>query len=199
MVGLRSSKLLTACILLTVVVGMAGLSYAAVPLYRLFCQVTGYGGTTQIADRAPSHASSRIITVRFNADVAPDLSWSFSPAQDEIQVRVGEEVLAFYDTINESDETVVGSAVFNVTPLKAGIYFNKIDCFCFTEQVLAPVERAKMPVSFFIDPAILNDPNMYDLETITLSYTFYRTEGEAEKEDDQANLKGLYLAARTEV
>ena len=174
MAGLCARKPVTAGILLAVVVGMVGLSYAAVPLYRLFCQATGYGGTTQVAEVAPGQVSKRTMTVRFNADIAPDLAWSFRPAQREVAVRIGEEGLAFYDAVNESEEAVTGTAVFNVTPLKAGPYFSKIDCFCFTEQVLAPGERATMAVSFFIDPDILDDPNMFDLETITLSYTFYR-------------------------
>ncbi len=177
MAGLGARKSATAGILLTVVVAMIGLSYAAVPLYRLFCQVTGYGGTPQVAEQAPGAASERVMTVRFNADVAPDLAWSFRPAQREVKARVGEEALAFFDALNDSNEAVTGTAVFNVTPLKAGPYFSKIDCFCFTEQVLAPGERAKLAVSFFIDPEILDDPNMHDLETITLSYTFFRVAG----------------------
>lgn len=160
--------------LLLVVCSMTALSFAAVPLYRLFCQVTGFGGTTQIAIAAPDGVFDRLITVRFNSDIAPDLPWAFRPVQREVEVRVGEEKLAFYEATNRSEETLVGAAVFNVTPLKAGLYFSKIHCFCFEEQKLKPGESAEMPVSFFIDPEILRDPNLDDVETITLSYTFFR-------------------------
>ncbi|MCE2509813.1 MAG: cytochrome c oxidase assembly protein [Alphaproteobacteria bacterium] len=159
--------------LVLVVAGMTGLSFASVPLYRLFCQVTGFGGTTQTADAAPDAVSDRRITVRFNADIAPDLPWAFQPVQRKVTVRVGEEKLAFYEATNRSKETLTGTAVFNVTPLKAGPYFSKIHCFCFDEQQLKPGESADMPVSFFIDPEILKDPNLEDVETITLSYTFF--------------------------
>lgn len=198
MTGLRARKSATAGILLTVAVAMIGLSFAAVPLYRLFCQVTGYGGTPQVAERAPGAASERVMTVRFNADVGPDLAWSFRPAQREVKARVGEEALAFYDAFNDSGEAVTGTAVFNVTPLKAGPYFSKIDCFCFTEQVLAPGERAKLAVSFFIDPEILDDPNMHDLETITLSYTFYRVAGAVAGGGGEMSVRALDLATQTE-
>ncbi len=161
-------------ILLCVVGGMTALSFASVPLYRLFCQVTGYGGTPQIAVATPDTLSERKITVRFNSDVDPDLPWTFQPVQRALKVRVGEEKLAFYQATNRSEEPIVGTAVFNVTPLKAGRYFSKIQCFCFDEQRLNPGESAEMPVSFFIDPDISKDPNLDDVETITLSYTFFR-------------------------
>ena len=198
MTGLRARKSATAGILLTVAVAMIGLSFAAVPLYRLFCQVTGYGGTPQVAEQAPGAASERVMTVRFNADVGPDLAWSFRPAQREVKARVGEEALAFFDALNDSNEAVTGTAVFNVTPLKAGPYFSKIDCFCFTEQVLAPGERAKLAVSFFIDPEILDDPNMHDLETITLSYTFFRVAGAGAGGSGGMSARALDLATPTE-
>lgn len=164
---------IVAVALLLVVGGMTGLSFAAVPLYRLFCQVTGFGGTTQTALAAPDAVSDRVITVRFNADTAPDLPWTFRPVQHELAIRVGEEKLAFYEATNRSKETLTGTAVFNVTPLKAGLYFSKVHCFCFDEQQLKPGESAEMPVSFFIDPEIMQDPNLDDVETITLSYTFF--------------------------
>ena len=172
--SLRARKSATVTVLAGVVVGMGALAYAAVPLYQLFCQVTGYGGTTGVAAVAPGAASERVITVRFNADIAPDLAWTFRPAQREVRVRVGEEALAFYSAENTSGEALTGSAVFNVTPFKAGAYFNKIDCFCFSEQTLAPGARAEMGVSFFIDPALLEDHNLSEVNTITLSYTFFR-------------------------
>ena len=163
----------TALLLSAVVVGMVGLTYAAVPLYQLFCQVTGYGGTTQVAEAAPETVSDRVIEVRFNADVSNSLAWQFRPAQRSIDVRLGEQALAFYAARNESDVPTTGTAIFNVTPAKAGPYFNKVDCFCFDEQTLAPGQSADMPVSFFVDPALADDRNLNDITTITLSYTFF--------------------------
>lgn len=166
---------LTALLLLLVASSMVGMAFASVPLYRLFCQVTGYGGTTQIADTVPSMSLDRAITVRFNADVGRDLPWTLRPAQGALEARVGEAMIAFYRATNETNQTITGHAVFNVTPLKAGRYFSKIDCFCFEEQVLGPGQSIDMPVSFFIDPEIANDPNFHDVGTITLSYTFFRS------------------------
>ena len=157
-----------------VIAGMVALTAASVPLYRLFCQVTGFGGTTQVAEQAPDQVLDRTIEVRFNADVDPDLPWSFQPAERAVTVRLGEERLAFYRAVNRSDQPIVGSAVFNVTPNKAGLYFSKIECFCFTEQVLQPGEAVDMPVSFYVDPAILDDPDARDVSAITLSYTFFK-------------------------
>ena len=155
---------------------MLGLTAASVPLYRMFCQTTGYGGTTQVATTAPAAALGRTIKVRFNADTDPGLPWQFKPAQREVVVRLGEQRLAFFHARNQSDRAVTGQAVYNVTPDKAGAYFDKIACFCFTEQVLQPGEQVDMPVSFFVDPAILDDPNARDVKTITLSYTFFMVE-----------------------
>ena len=168
----------TAILLSGVVVGMVGMAYAAVPLYQLFCQVTGYGGATQTSSAAPGPSGDRVMTVRFNADIAGGLSWSFRPMQREVKVRIGEEILAFYEALNLTDRKLAGTATFNVTPHKTGPYFDKIDCFCFQKQVLAPGERAEMPGSFFVDPEILNDPNLADVNTITLSYTFFQAESE---------------------
>ena len=165
----------TAIVLIGVVGGMAGLAYASVPLYRLFCQVTGYGGTTQIADRLPERVLDRVITVRFNADVSTSLAWQFRPAQRAIDVRLGEQALAFFAARNNSDAATTGTATFNVTPAKAGSYFNKIACFCFDEQTLAPGQTADMPVTFFIDPKMADDRNLDDVTTITLSYTFFNS------------------------
>jgi cytochrome c oxidase assembly protein subunit 11 len=170
---------LTAVLLTGVIAGMLGLTAAAVPLYRLFCQVTGYGGTTQRAERAPDQISDQTIKVRFNAAVAQGIPWSFAPEQREIEIRIGEQQLAFYRARNNGERPIVGTATFNVTPSKAGPYFSKIDCFCFTEQVLQPGESADLPVSFFVDPAILDDPETRDVRSITLSYTFFMREGGA--------------------
>jgi len=182
MSGPRNANRRTALALGGVATAMIGASFAAVPLYRLFCQVTGYGGTTQRAERAPARiegggAGSRLITVRFDANVAgTDLPWSFAPVERTMRVRVGEETLAFYRATNQSRIATTGRATFNVTPFKAGPYFNKIACFCFSEQTLEGRQTVDMPVSFFIDPAIASDPNSADVDTITLSYTFFRTE-----------------------
>ena len=185
----RRRRAATALILGSVVCGMVGLAFAAVPLYELFCQVTGFGGTTQVAEEAPEAIGERMVTVRFNADTARDLPWYFKPEQREIKVRVGEMALAFYNAVNQSDRSLIGTSTFNVTPVKAGAYFNKIDCFCFEEQTLAPGERADFPVSFFVDPDIVEDRRLDDVTTITLSYTFFaRGEGvtEAALTDDLA-------------
>ena len=172
-VGRRNAITLVA--LISIVGGMAGLAYASVPLYRWFCQVTGFGGTTQIAEAAPRRVVDRVITVRFNADVNSTLPWRFKPVQRTVDVKLGEEALAFYTATNLIDETVTGSATFNVTPAKAGAYFSKIACFCFTEQVLAAGQSVDMLVSFFIDPDLGDNRNLDDVTTITLSYTFFRT------------------------
>lgn len=157
-----------------VAVGMFALAYASVPLYRLFCQVTGYGGTTQRAEAAPEHALDRWMTVSFNADVAPDLPWSFRPAERSVRVRVGEPMLIHYVAENIGKEPVVGTATFNVTPSKVGVYFSKLECFCFTEQLLKPGERIEMPVTFFLDPDLAKDRHLDDLGAVTLSYSFFR-------------------------
>ena len=164
-----------------VILAMAGLTAASVPLYRLFCQVTGYGGTTQIAEDVVPGALDQTIKVRFDASIGDSLPWRFQPVEREIEVRIGEETLAFYRAVNDSDRPIVGSSTFNVTPHKAGPYFSKIDCFCFVEQVLQPGQAVDMPVSFFVDPAILDDVNTRSLTTITLSYTFFMLEEETEK------------------
>jgi cytochrome c oxidase assembly protein subunit 11 len=169
----------TALILFSVVAGMIGLSFASVPLYRIFCQVTGFGGTTQVSEAAPGAGiSDRVIEVRFNADVDPNLPWSFQPVQRAVEVRIGEPGLAYYRARNLSDKAIVGAAVYNVTPFKAGYYFDKMQCFCFNEQRLEPGESMDMAVSFFVDPSILEDRNLDEVKTITLSYTFFRQAGD---------------------
>ena len=164
-----------------IAVVMIGAAFAAVPLYRLFCQATGYGGTPQVAAAAPGAVAddTRTFTVVFDANVSPRLPWQFGPAQRQMTVRAGEESLAFYVAHNAADRPVNGQAAFNVTPLTAGRYFSKVQCFCFNEQVLAAGETVEMGVSFFVDPAILKDRSMADVRTITLSYTFYEVAGPA--------------------
>jgi len=156
-----------------VIVGMLGLTAAAVPLYDLFCRVTGFGGTTQVAEAAPDAAVDHTVRVSFNADREPDLPWRFQPVQRRLEVKLGENHLAFYTAENQSDRPIVGRAVYNVTPHKAGAYFAKVHCFCFEEQLLLPGESVEMPVSFFVDPAMRDDANAADIHEITLSYTFF--------------------------
>lgn len=147
----------------------------SVPLYRLFCAATGFGGTTQrvLADTAA--VSKRMVTVRFNTAVAPQLPWRFEPVQHEVRVHLGQETLVFFRAQNLSNEPIVGHATFNVTPDKTGPYFNKIQCFCFSDERLNPGETVEMPVDFYVDPALDKDPNARDVDTITLSYTFFRS------------------------
>ena len=171
----------TGVVLTGVVAGMIGLSFASVPLYRLFCQVTGFGGTTQVAEAAPGAVSERVTKVRFNADTGPGLPWTFKPVQREIALKVGESGLAYYRARNLADVAVTGTSTFNVTPLKAGRYFSKVQCFCFDEQRLEAGQELDMAVSFFVDPAILSDRNLDDVTTITLSYTFFRAPDDADR------------------
>ncbi|HZH25548.1 MAG TPA: cytochrome c oxidase assembly protein [Azospirillaceae bacterium] len=160
--------------LVLVVAGMTGLSFAAVPLYDLFCKVTGFGGTTQVAQAAPGQVSERTVKVRFNADVNGGLNWSFRPAVREVEVRLGEPATVEYIAKNLSRQAVTGTATYNVTPEKTGVYFSKVQCFCFTEQRLEPGEEVRMPVMFFVDPELADDVRTQDVTTITLSYTFFR-------------------------
>lgn len=178
MTSLNSSKAnrRLALALVSIVVVMVGAAYAAVPLYQLFCRVTGFGGTTQVAETAPAEVGERTFRIRFNADVDPNLPWAFQPVQREMTVHVGESALAHFQAQNLAPQPTAGTATFNVTPLKAGQYFNKVQCFCFTEQRLAPGASVDMPVSFFVDPAITEDPNLDEVKTITLSYTFFPDE-----------------------
>jgi cytochrome c oxidase assembly protein subunit 11 len=157
--------------------GMLGMAYVAVPLYSLFCQATGYAGTTQRAKAAPDKPLDVPITVRFDTNVAPGLAWKFHPVQRQLELKIGEEALAFFEAENTGKRVLTGTATFNVTPEIAGSYFNKIQCFCFTEQTLKPGERTQMPVVFFVDPAIRNDPEAKDIREITLSYTFFEALG----------------------
>ncbi len=159
-----------------VAVFMVGLSFAAIPLYEAFCKITGFGGTPLRADTASERVLDETITVRFDANTDPNLPWTFKPVQKEMTLPIGETGLAFYTATNNSDQPVAGTSTFNVTPLKIGGYFVKIDCFCFTEQVLQPGESVDMPVSFYIDPEIRDDRETQEVAGITLSYTFFETE-----------------------
>lgn len=167
----------TLILLVILTLGMLGLAFASVPLYKMFCQVTGFGGTTQRAVVFPTRVTNRIITVRFNADTHPQLPWEFKTLQNEVRVRAGEVGLAFYHAKNTNDKPTEGMATYNVTPNKAGIYFNKVECFCFERQHLEAGQDTDFPVQFFIDPAFADDPAMNDVDTITLSYTFFKLKG----------------------
>nr|WP_170619417.1 cytochrome c oxidase assembly protein [uncultured Ruegeria sp.] len=159
--------------LVGVVVLMGGLAWAAVPFYNWFCRVTGFGGTTGVAQQAPDDILDRMVTIRFDGSKAKGMPWEFKPVEREMKVRIGETGLAFYEAYNPTDKPIAGQASYNVTPYSAGGYFQKIACFCFDEQVLQPGERVEMPVTFFVDPEIVEDPEAQYVHTITLSYTFY--------------------------
>ena len=157
-----------------VVVLMVGAAYAAVPFYNWFCRATGFNGTTQVATSAPSGAPlDRKVAIRFDSNVAGGLPWKFEPEQTEIEVRIGEVTTVFYKVTNQSARTTSGQAAYNVAPLTVGSYFEKINCFCFTEQTMAPGETRQMPVVFYVDPSIVKDSENDSLNTITLSYTFF--------------------------
>jgi len=167
-------------IALLVAVGMLGLGYASVPLYRLFCQVTGLNGTTQVAseaeadDAAARSAGAPTISIRFDANTDRDMPWEFRPQQVTDTVQIGQRDMAIFEARNNSARPITGTASFNVEPEQAGVYFNKIQCFCFTEQTLRPGQQVSMPVLYYVDPKALDDPNMKGVEQITLSYTFHR-------------------------
>jgi cytochrome c oxidase assembly protein subunit 11 len=171
-----------------VVSAMVGLVAVAEPLYKLFCQVTGYGGTPRVAEKGSSGTIAQTMTVRFDSNVNRDLAWKFRPAVSQVNVQVGEEMLAFYEAKNVSDVPLVGTATFNVMPERVAPYFNKVQCFCFTEQVLKPGESVQMPVTFFIDPDILKDQYARDVKTVTLSYTFFLNQDQSKAQSiHQAN------------
>ncbi|EPX78787.1 cytochrome c oxidase assembly protein [Salipiger mucosus] len=159
--------------LVGVVLFMGGMAWASVPLYDFFCRVTGYGGETGVASATTGEVLEREITVRFDASKERGMPWEFKPMQTEMTVKIGQDGLAFYEAYNPTDRPIAGQAAYNVYPFDAGNFFNKIACFCFTEQVLMPGERVEMPVNFFVDPAIVNDPDAKHTNHITLSYTFY--------------------------
>jgi cytochrome c oxidase assembly protein subunit 11 len=164
-------------VIVAVILSMFLLSYAAVPLYKIFCQAVGFAGTTKQVANSATILGEKTIKVRFDANVAQDLPWKFQPEQSEVDVKTGENKLIFYSAENLSDKPVQGMAVFNVTPHKAGMFFNKIHCFCFEEQTLQPRQKVTMPVSFYIDPKIETAEGMSDIDTITLSYSFFRVKG----------------------
>ena len=179
----RHGAVAAVCALL--VLSMAGLSFAAVPLYRLYCQVTGYQGTTQKAEKASDIVLDRVVKVHFDANTAAELPWTFEPMQSSLEVKVGENTLAFYKATNNSDKPTTGTAVFNVTPDSVGTHFNKVQCFCFTEQRLEPGQSIEMAVSFFVDPAFVTDEETKNLSELTLSYAFYPV-AEPKKKEGQA-------------
>ena len=176
-----NGNLRTALIAGALALAMLGLGFAAVPLYRLFCQVTGFGGTTQRASESEADLAARLaksagagtISIRFDASKDRGLPWTFAPAQTTQQVAIGQRSMAFYTARNTSDRPITGRASFNVEPEQAGPWFNKIQCFCFTEQTLQPGEEVRMPVLYYIDPRAVSDPNMKDVQQVTLSYTFH--------------------------
>jgi cytochrome c oxidase assembly protein subunit 11 len=167
-------------VLMTVaaVVGMTGLTWASIPLYRVFCGATGFGGTTQEArgvNQFDLPILKRTMTVRFNTDISPGIPWTFEPPKAPVKIRVGEEKLVYFTAVNNSDKPVTGHAVYNVTPGKMGLYFSKVECFCFTEQTLQPHQSVEMPVQFFIDPQIADDSHLDEVKEVTLSYTFFHS------------------------
>jgi cytochrome c oxidase assembly protein subunit 11 len=166
----------TAAVCAVFVAAMVGMAFAAVPFYRIFCQVTGLGGTTQRANAAPEAVSDRAVSVRFDANVGNGLGWSFRPITREVDVKLGEVGEAMFVAENRTDKTLTATAVFNVAPLEIGAYFNKIACFCFSDQTLQPGERVEMPVTFFVDPSMAEDTTLDYVHNITLSYTFYPAE-----------------------
>ena len=174
--------------LVGVVLFMGSLAWASVPLYDLFCRVTGWGGATDVADAAMDQPLDEQVTVRFDASKEQGMPWNFEPVQLKMKLRIGEEGLAFYEAHNPTDRPIAGTASFNVAPYSAGAYFSKIACFCFEMQVLQPGESVTMPVSFFVEPEILDDPDARFVKTITLSYTFHETDLPEEYSQEQAAL-----------
>lgn len=178
---------LIAGILVSVIGGMVGLSFAAIPLYRIFCEATGFAGTPQLRGAAGPGASGGTMVVRFNANTSPSLPWRFAPNETAVTVKLGEDRLASYVGQNRGQQPITGVATYNVTPEKAGRYFHKTACFCFDEQTLAPGQETQFPLSFWVDPAIANDPDTRGVKTITLSYTFFRSLDDAAR---NGGLKG---------
>jgi cytochrome c oxidase assembly protein subunit 11 len=168
-----SRNLRTALLAGLLVCSMTGLAFASVPLYRLFCEVTGFDGTPQRGDAAPYASTGKLISVRFDANTSSALPWTFKPERHREQIAIGAREMAFYTAENLSDRPVTGTATFNVTPVSAAKYFTKVQCFCFSEQELKPGEEVRMPVVYYVDPAILKDPDAAKIDEITLSYTFY--------------------------
>lgn len=174
---LKAKNRRTALTVMGAVVAMTAMAYASVPLYNLFCRVTGFGGTTQVAQTAPAPEDilKRTVTIKFAANTARNMPWRFSPEDRQVTVPIGKKMLTSFRAENPTAETITGTALYNVTPEKAGKYFHKIQCFCFGEQVLAPRKSVSMPVVFYVDPAMAEDRDMDDVSHITLSYTFFKT------------------------
>ena len=162
--------------LVAVGLGMAGMAWAAVPLYDAFCRVTGFAGTTQIATSGSDVVLDRTVTIRFDGSTVSGMPWEFKPVTKPVTIRIGETALAFFEAYNPTDRVIAGTASYNVSPFSMGGYFTKIDCFCFTEQVLQPGQRVTMPVTFYVDPEMVDDAETAAVNTITLSYTFFETE-----------------------
>ncbi len=159
---------------------MLGASFAAVPFYDWFCRVTGFGGTTQVSVENNTVATNAPMRIRFSANTMRDMPWEFRPLEPHMDIKIGETNLAYYEAYNPTDEVITGTASFNVAPLELGGYFNKIECFCFTEQTLQPHERVEMPVTFYVDPEILEDPDTRDIKELTLAYTFHLTKNDSD-------------------
>lgn len=165
-------------IVLLVVVGMVGMAFASVPLYDMFCRVTGFGGTTMLSDSLPDRIVERSVTIKFDANTSRALNWDFRPEEHEQRVKLGQQGLIAFVATNRSARPITGTAVYNVTPTKVGQYFHKIQCFCFDEQLLNPRQTMQMPVMYYIDPAMNDDRNMDDVTTITLSYSFFQAQSQ---------------------
>ena len=187
----KSRDVVVAAICGMVVALMVGASFAAVPFYNWFCRHTGFGGVTQVSEKAPTEVLGRKVTVRFDSNVAPGLPWKFEPEQNEISLRIGEVATVHYKVINEAAREITAQAGYNVSPPQVGAYFAKINCFCFTQQTLAAGETREMTVVFYVDPSIVKDHDQDRLNTITLSYTFYRL-ADADKTADASGVGKKY-------
>ncbi len=183
----------TALYALGVVFFMGAMAWASVPLYDLFCRVTGYGGYTNVSEVESEIILDETITIRFDASLARDMPWEFMPVERQVEVKFGETALAFYEAYNPTNRPIAGSASYNVTPYGAGSFFNKIDCFCFQEQILQPGERVQMPVTFFVDPELVNDKDAKFAKTITLSYTFYEIDLPVDEAKFNSNYSSIDL------
>lgn len=189
-VKIERSNRMVAVVCVAFFVGMIGMAYAAVPLYAMFCQVTGYGGTTQRVTQYSDRVLDRMVTVRFDANVSGGVPWDFQPVQRDVTMKIGETTQISYRATNLFDRPAAGRATFNVTPELAGAYFNKVECFCFTDTTLKAGETLDMPVVFYVDPAIVDVPELKNMKTITLSYTFFPIEPSAAKAADAAGKTG---------
>jgi len=188
----EKAKKKTAAQMVGVVIFMGALAWASVPFYDWFCRVTGFGGITQVAESGSEIVLSETVKVRFDASLERDMPWEFKPVQREIEIQIGATGLAFYEAYNPTDKPVAGTASYNVTPYEAGGFFSKIDCFCFEEQVLMPGERVQMPVTFFVDPEIIEDRDAKYTKVITLSYTFYEKDISLEPAKFSVNTKNNF-------